>query len=121
MCFFFEASFFPLKFILIFFFYIILVIVKRLHLRTSVAFETWFFFRACEEARDIFLLVVPNPTVHPLSYVPSPGVTSSAWTKINDGVTRLGLSRPFSDWQLPHHRDHQIVENSARECSFAGV
>jgi len=54
------------------------------------------FFCVYEEACHIFLVIL-DPTVYPFPYVPSPGVTSSAWTKINDGVTRLGLSRPFSD------------------------
>jgi len=57
----------------------------------------WLFrgsFYAREEARHIFPVAL-DPTLSLSHLVPSSGVTSSAWTKINDGVTRLGLSRPF--------------------------
>lgn len=75
-----------------------------------------FFFGACEETRHIFLVVL-DPTIHPFSYVPSPGVTSSTWTKINDGVTRLGLSRPFFNWQPPYG-EYQLIKNIAIDRSL---
>jgi len=68
-----------------------------------------FFFGACEETCHIFLVVL-DPTVHPFSYVLLPGVTSSTWTKINDGVTRLGLSRPFFNWQ-PSYEEYHLIKN----------